>query len=474
MKGGENMNVESLDFSKTVKAEPTKVQKTSSKQKFSDLLTTANSSDSQNNVKSENVPKDSNEVSSQKKVETTSTDSAKTVQEDESKKVEDTKEEASDSQKVSQYTFDLTSGLEGLLGTVSKLADAQKKDSDISIEDLLAIMNASTLQDLNAATGLALDEDDLSGKLSLDNLLEKLGINKEDLQNTIQQLTGKKASTDDVWKMLENIGQNAVAFVQNLFAAIKGDTTSKISKDQASQLLQVLKVIEVVAPKTDLLLKQEYQTFQVKELLSTLSTKAESIQAQNTKTDLPFAKLNDSQTLTVKLVDSNGNDNVSTLSSTVKTSTTTVTLTLPANKAAQGEAFVKEFQAIMNRSQFSNNAAGTKLLIKLYPENLGSIRVELMQKDGVMTARFLASTAVGKQMLESQLQQLKQGLVNQNIQLDRIDVSQALTETNRNERDHQQSFQHSFKQQSQEQHKEQKDDDDEKVSFNDILMDLEV
>lgn len=128
----------------------------------------------------------------------------------------------------------------------------------------------------------------------------------------------------------------------------------------------------------------------------------------------------------------------------------------------------------MNRSQFSNNAAGTKLLIKLYPENLGSIRVELMQKDGVMTARFLASTAVGKQMLESQLQQLKQGLVNQNIQLDRIDVSQALTETNRNERDHQQSFQHSFKQQSQEQHKEQKDDDDEKVSFNDILMDLEV
>ncbi|CAM5186521.1 hypothetical protein UACE39S_02692 [Ureibacillus acetophenoni] len=45
----------------------------------------------------------------------------------------------------------------------------------------------------------------------------------------------------------------------------------------------------------------------------------------------------------------------------------TVSITLPVEKSAQGEALVKEIQQLMNRSQLSNSQGTMKLLLKLYP-----------------------------------------------------------------------------------------------------------
>lgn len=421
------MNIESLNFSKPVKAEETASRKSPTSSGFTKALAGANASVSKENPTTDN-----------------------------------------------DFKYKSSTGLDGLLGAISKLTE-DSKSNGITIADLSSILNSASLQELGNVLGLNLEQQDFSDGLSLDNILALLGIDKEELQKTLQQLTVDDTKVNDVWDMLSGIEQNALSFMQNLLSSIKGDASSKISKDQASQMLQFLKVIELVAPKTDLILKQEYQTFQVKELLSQLSTEVEHVQAQNTKNELPQTKLNNMQPLNIKIVDTTANENVSTLQqSNIKPSTTNVTLTLPTNKTAQAEAFVKEFQAIMNRSQFSNNAAGTKLLIKLYPENLGSIRVELIQKDGVMTARLLASTNIGRQMLESQLQQLKQGLVNQNIQLDRIDVAQALNETNRQEKE-QQQFQHAFKQHdTNDRQKQRKDEDEEKANFDDFLTELEV
>ncbi|MFP3499343.1 flagellar hook-length control protein FliK, partial [Pseudomonas sp. SIMBA_059] len=73
--------------------------------------------------------------------------------------------------------------------------------------------------------------------------------------------------------------------------------------------------------------------------------------------------------------------------------------------------------------------------MKLYPENLGSIRIEIFQKDGVLSARLLASTSQAKELLDSQVHQLKTAFAQQNIQMDRIDIAQSLQETDRNLRD---------------------------------------
>lgn len=462
------MNIEALKISNPNNSETSSPKTSSNGKSFSKILTKANNSISTKEKNEDQNNYSNKKITKKQKVETVDNKESQVV-----KEVEDTEKSKESEATSSRYKFDFSKGLEGLLGSVSKLIDNSDEDQTISVDDLSSILNASSIQQLGDILGLNLEQSDISDGVSLKKILQALGIDNEDFQNAIQQLTGDNNSTGkDVWELLAGIGQNQQIFMQNLLTTIKGDSNAKVSKSQAAQILQVLKVIELTAPKTDLLLKQEYQTFQLKEMLSELSSRVE--QTQTTSDDTNLAKVNKVQQLNVKVADATTSENVSSIQTTTNKATTTITITLPTNKASQAEAFVKEFQAIMNRSQLSNNVTGTKLLIKLYPENLGSIRVELMQKDGVMTARFLASTNIGKQMLESQLQQLKQGLVNQNIQLDRIDVAQALTETNRNEKEHQQQFQHAFKQHSDEQQKQNKDNDEEKSNFNDILMDMEV
>ncbi|MBK3494387.1 flagellar hook-length control protein FliK [Viridibacillus sp. YIM B01967] len=378
---------------------------------------------------------------------------------------------------INRFSIDLSRGLEGLLGQVmNSTKDKEQVPSQaIPLDDMSNILGANSLTDLSKLLNISIDETELSSEgISLEKLAEVLGLNAEDLQAAIEKLTGDDIKAKDVWDLLSGIDQNAFAFMQNLISSLNGDKNATVSQSQASGVLQFLKLVELAAPKTDLVLNQELQVFQVKEWMATVSTKVEQLMTQVTNNQLSLAKSKDAPPLMVNLTDASANENVtSTAAQTKGTANTTVTITLPTNKASQAETFVKEFQAIMNRSQTSSAQGMTKLLIKLYPENLGTIRVELVQKDGVMTARLLASTALGKEMLDSQLHSLKQGLVNQNIQLDRIDITQALSDANRQEKG-QHQFNQAFKQQAQDQDDKNKEEQEDTRTFNDYLTEMEV
>ncbi|WP_239585871.1 flagellar hook-length control protein FliK [Bacillus mesophilus] len=96
-------------------------------------------------------------------------------------------------------------------------------------------------------------------------------------------------------------------------------------------------------------------------------------------------------------------------------------------KAANQEQFIKEFQSILAKTSLQNVNGGMKLLIKLYPEHLGQLRVELLQQNGVLTARMVATTAAAKEMLESQLQGLKNAFAGQNIQVEKLEIINSQT-----------------------------------------------
>lgn len=85
--------------------------------------------------------------------------------------------------------------------------------------------------------------------------------------------------------------------------------------------------------------------------------------------------------------------------------------------------FMRDFGNMLAKANFSTALNSNKLLVRLYPEELGSLRIELLQKDGIMTARMLASTMQAKEMLDSQLHSLRQAFVQQNIQVDKIEVA---------------------------------------------------
>ncbi|WP_050614779.1 flagellar hook-length control protein FliK [Bacillus testis] len=90
------------------------------------------------------------------------------------------------------------------------------------------------------------------------------------------------------------------------------------------------------------------------------------------------------------------------------------------------EQFTKAFENILNKAHFTSHNGTQKLLIRLNPENLGSLKVELIQKDGVMMAKIMTSTNTAKEIMDSQMHSLKQGLANQNIHVEKIEISQGL------------------------------------------------
>ena len=94
---------------------------------------------------------------------------------------------------------------------------------------------------------------------------------------------------------------------------------------------------------------------------------------------------------------------------------------------SDSNSLVKSFENILSKAQFSNQNGIQKLLIKLNPEHLGSLRVELVQREGVMIARIIASSHGAKELLDGQLQGLKQAFIQQNIPVEKIELSQQFT-----------------------------------------------
>ncbi|MBS4207621.1 flagellar hook-length control protein FliK [Bacillus sp. FJAT-50079] len=131
--------------------------------------------------------------------------------------------------------------------------------------------------------------------------------------------------------------------------------------------------------------------------------------------------------------------------------------------------FVKQFSNILAQSQFSQTRTSSRLFIKLYPEHLGTLNVELIQKDGAMIARMIASTSSAKELLDKQIHQLKQAFAHQNIPLDKVEI------TYNNQHDLQKYPNGQGQQEGkdgQANHQNEKDHEEGQANFSDTLNDL--
>ncbi|WP_046179175.1 flagellar hook-length control protein FliK [Domibacillus tundrae] len=136
------------------------------------------------------------------------------------------------------------------------------------------------------------------------------------------------------------------------------------------------------------------------------------------------------------------------------------------------EQFIEKFTEILGKANMMKTPNGTKMLIKLYPEQLGSLRIELLQQNGVMTAKILSSTQAVKELLEQNAHQLKHAFNQQNVTVDKLDIASPDTRQHLFDRGAQQQRQQEQKQ-SNEQSEEQ--NDSEKLSsFEEALLHAEV
>ncbi|MFS0672438.1 flagellar hook-length control protein FliK [Ornithinibacillus sp. 179-J 7C1 HS] len=98
------------------------------------------------------------------------------------------------------------------------------------------------------------------------------------------------------------------------------------------------------------------------------------------------------------------------------------------NQAQSGQSvdqqLIDQFQQVMKTSKFLSMPNGmNQLSIALRPENLGEMMVRLIEVNGEMTVKIVVSTQAAKDMLESNIGQLKHMFSPQQVVIERQDLA---------------------------------------------------
>ncbi len=149
------------------------------------------------------------------------------------------------------------------------------------------------------------------------------------------------------------------------------------------------------------------------------------------------------------------------------------TIVAETTQVSRSEELMKQLQAVLQRANFGQIGGANRIAIRLYPEHLGTLRIELHELNGVLSARILASSATAREMLDKQLHQLRASFTAQNLQVERIEVAQMLQGSERSEREQLLQQQRQDQQAQQQQQNTDEESEEEFESFADYLIRLE-
>lgn len=327
--------------------------------------------------------------------------------------------------------------LSGVKNAAENTSDATTEGNETNedILKLLALLNTEDILEVEGGFELlnkSLSEDLLAGDDSLNGIVSRI---QEMLGNIgSEDAEAKDGKLEELIQMLEQI---VVLPINEFVQRFNGDM-----KD----FIKAVKLFELVSKENDL--KQD-NSF-LKDLLQQLSKKLESL--LENKTSVDSAKQSSryeflQKTFTAVASEVNANSAKPRLSNEGNVETKSghaingflqfqqiskaeqLSLNLSqSGKPTSAADLIKQFENILARSQFSNTAGAQKLLIKLNPEHLGALRIELIQRDAGLVAKIMTTTQLAKETLDSHLNGLKQAFGSQNIQVDRIEVSQSITQ----------------------------------------------
>ncbi|MGD6965057.1 flagellar hook-length control protein FliK [Rossellomorea vietnamensis] len=341
------------------------------------------------------------------------------------------------------------------------------------LENLIEILSEDSPKNLKVAEQ-EIDVEGLPGnfmKMASDTgVLQKLlniveELESKGLESRLSVLNNEnlfvKNTLDDTWRETDlqtaatkSSGKEKLTQIKNMTPVSLGEN-QEISDEKEQEIIhRTSKGMDVIEPKGRLrILEEAFTRNQLSEVHEKVYRRLPSISVkENTPIFLNNNKSSESgrSKITTENIISmlSTNNSVSMFQQTFPR-TDQYNLVLKTGESEQTfQQFTKDFTGIIGKSQILNTPNMSKLLIKLYPEQLGSIRIEILQQNGVITAKLLASTKTTKELLDSQLSGLRQAFASQNLQVDKIEVSQTLLESYRQER---QSSHHHHGQQQREQ-----------------------
>ncbi len=98
------------------------------------------------------------------------------------------------------------------------------------------------------------------------------------------------------------------------------------------------------------------------------------------------------------------------------------TIAATTNQSAQPVVDPARFVSRVARALDVANHRGEPIQLRLHPPELGSVRLEMSVKDGIVTARFETETASARSALLDNLPALRERLSDQDMRIDRFDV----------------------------------------------------
>ncbi|MFA9456091.1 flagellar hook-length control protein FliK [Halalkalibacter sp. AB-rgal2] len=109
---------------------------------------------------------------------------------------------------------------------------------------------------------------------------------------------------------------------------------------------------------------------------------------------------------------------------TTRTDQATIHVGEQMPREIQQQQFMRQFQNLMRHATMTHSKEGVQTLsVKLHPEHLGRLDVQLTQINGVLSAKIMVSQSAAKELIESQLSQLRQAFIQQQLPVERIEIT---------------------------------------------------
>ena len=366
---------------------------------------------------------------------------------------------------------DLLSIIKSYLG----LNDQDVKEMVKNLQSLLSNVSAGT----DKTAGNVGGKSALNAIANSENSLEKSnGKTASNLENSLEKSDDDKQLSSTDSKEMDEL----LACLNQIISLPKQDLSKMMNQD-FNEMVKVVKIYELLTKNHDGLAKDTkmadliQQTIQKVEMLvdqnketprNEYLQKTFSSLAAELKSSKQSETVQEKSSLTFKLDPASGMVHLQQMSKPEQI----MIMLDKSGRPVSTEQLIQQFENILSKSQFSNAGGTQKLFIKLNPENLGSLRIELTQKDATLIAKIMTTTGAAKETIESQLQGLKHAFSAQNIQVDRIEVTQQ--GMNQQERFFQRDQQHGQQPREEQPHKEQTNDGEFNQSFEEALLNVEV
>ncbi len=386
-------------------------------------------------------------------------------------------------------TIDSDKLAESLTAIQQLLADNGEDGKDNS-DSLEAAFNLIVNQLMELMNGMNFTNvsDDMFSKTNLPEVLNQL--------KAIEQVAGQNPDFK-FSKQLTDVMQSLSKLFTTIMQAVDGQSPSTTASLEAAATLQK----EAATDRTGAQdakaseMDEDGQTGRLKALIESIAQKVETLSKKQDNTDtLPKRLLNPLLVGSLQKAESKAVSVSETKTETKETDTTSksewkmpsylgqlqasssfgkpeaLTLIQSTGNSVSGSELEEQLENILKSSSFTKIGNTQKMILRLAPENLGSLRIEILQTDGNLVAKIMTTTAQAKDALDAHLNSLKHGLSSQNINVDKIEINFVPTSQEKGTKDQQQQENHQQHRPAEKEENRNEQEQDDKSFLEELLQ----